>query len=296
MIAIVTILLSGLAGAFFSYFLRLNNESLEKAKRYVFWSFAASVVISLIVAGEKLFIVSWELIGLAAVAGLFVSCVFYALPRAFKEGHSGLSVGIFQSACIMPPLIMSLIFGCDCGFRYTFFHAVGALLVAAGFLKSAFQKREKPLTKRWLIYTALACFSQIIVLSIYQYQGLLTKPALPSHPLLIPIQPHYAATGWFLPVLFIVVALSSMGGLAKADLRRPPLLGLLGSIVNVGSAGFLMLGLAISGPHEATLAVPISSVTTILFYNILVQRMLKEKVDWIGISIALFGIFFSFIQ
>lgn len=295
MIAIVTILLSGLAGAFFSYFLRLNNESLEKAKKYIFWSFVASVAISLIVAEEKLLIVSWPLMALAAVAGLFVTCAFYSLPRAFKEGHSGLSVGIFQSACIMPPLIMSLIFGCDCGFRYTFFHAVGALLVAAGFLKSAFQKRETPLTKKWLMYTAFACFSQIIVLSIYQYQGLLTKPALPSHPLLISVQPHYAATGWFLPVLFAVVALGSVWGLPKADLMRPSFFGLLGGIVNVASAGLLMLGLAIAGPNEATLAVPISSVTTIFFYNILVQKTLKEKVDWIGISIALFGIFFSFI-
>lgn len=288
--AILILFLGALCGAIYTYFLRRNSDSLQKAQSYVFWALFISGLGSLAIAGKALAIVSWPLIGLAALAGSFVFLVFFSLSRAFQQGSSALTIGIFQSSCILPPLLMALIFGCDCGFTYTLFHGGGALLVVLGFLRSSFKIRS-PITKKWLLYTGLATLSQVGVVTSLQYQALLTKSF--DHPLLLPLLPQEAETGWFLPVFFGVVALANLKGLRHSS---PRLIfdGVVGGLSNIGTTVFLMLALAWATPLTATLIVPISAVLTILFCNIWSIALYKEKVDWLGQTVALGGLLLSF--
>lgn len=290
------VLLGALCGAIYTYVLRRNSETPLHAQKFVTWAFIFSFISSLFFAGSALKIVNWPLLGLAALSGGFVTLIFYSLPRAFEHGPAGLSVGIFQAACIVPPFLMSYIFGCECGFNYTLFHGLGALLVIIGFLKSALTAKGTTLSLKWLLYTGLAFLSQTVALTIYQYQALLTKPALPSHSLLLPITPHEAATGWFLPVLFLVVILFNLISLKGHIFEQKKIVkdGALGGIFNTGSTAFFMLALALATPLLMTLIVPINAVLTIIFCNIWSQLLYKEKVDWLGMGIALSGILLSF--
>lgn len=291
------VLMATLCGAVYTYILRRNSDSPADAQKFVFWAFVFSFLSSLLFAGSSLRIVSWPLLGLAALSGIFVTLIFYSLPRAFESGPANLSVGIFQAACIIPPLLMFSVFGCECDFDYTFFHALGALLVIAGFLKSALFTKGLKLSLKWAFYTGLAFASQTVALTIYQYQALLTKPALPEHSLLLPVSSIEAATGWFLPVLFSVVILWNFISLKGKIWQRKKVVrdGALGGLFNTGATAFFMLALALATPKLTTLIVPINAVFTIIFCGIWSQWLYKERVDWIGMSIALAGILISFV-
>ncbi|MEI6531651.1 MAG: hypothetical protein WCN87_02385 [Chlamydiota bacterium] len=297
MSSLLFVLLGSLCAALYNYIFRKSSGNTQLTQQFLFWSFLFSLILALAISGEKLLLVSWPIIGLGAVAGLFVILIFYALPKAFAAGSTNLSIGIFQSACILPPLLMSLIFGCDCGFYYTLFHGVGALLVILGFLRSALQAKGQKISLKWLFYIGLTFFAQAAALTIYQYQALLTKPLLPHNPFLLPVTSIEASSGWFLPTLFLVVVLGN--GLllkghilsAKKNLQE----GALGSLFNTGAVAFLMIALAVATQSFTMLIIPINAVLTITFCNIWSQWIYKEKVDWVGMLIALSGILLSFL-
>lgn len=297
MMSLLFVVIGALCGAIYTYILRRNSQTPASAQKFVFWVFFFSLISALIYAGERLSIITWSVIVLGSVAGLFVTAIFYALPRAFEKGPTNLSIGIFQAACILPPLLMAIIFGCDCGFKYTLFHGLGALLVIAGFLKSSLKNHGQKLSLSWLFYTGIAFLSQTVALTIYQYQALLTKENLPPHALLLSVTTIEATTGWFLPTLFGVVLIWNFISLKGKIFKNALIIrdGAFGGLCNAGSVAFFMLALTMATPLLVTLIVPINAVLTIAFCNVWSQLLYKEKVDWIGMGIALSGILLSFL-
>lgn len=291
MIATLIIVLGGSLAAVYNYILRRNSNSPQAVQNFVIYVLLCSFLVSL--AFESGFQFSWVILGLAAFAGLAVSLIFYSLPKAFAAGPSGLSLAIFSSACILPPMVMTLIFGCSCGFIYKLAHFIGALLVVFGLFFSALKGPAKGVNRRWLSYTLLAFVGQVFVLTIYQYKALLAKPELPEHPLVT----AFSLNGFF-PALFLSAIIFSL------ILKSHPLIfsktilvqALIGGLLNTLGALLLVFGLSVATPIEVPLLVPINSMTTIILCNLWSQKLFHEKINWLGNSIALAGILISFIE
>ena len=291
MIATLIVLLASTLAAIYNYLLRKSSDSPKNVQNFVVMVLASSFLFSLVF--ENGFLSSWLISGLAVFSGLLVSLIFLSLPKAFSSGPSGLTIAIFQSACLLPPVLMASIFGCRCGFTYTVFHFSGAVLVLFGLLLSALKGPKQPINRKWGFYMATIFLSQALILTIYQYKALLVKPGLPEHLLIAQV-----AVDWYFPLMFLSALVFTLFLKSeKLSFNKKELVqGLAGGFFNAGNSLLLLLGLIVATPFEIPFLVPVNAVGTIFLCNLWSQWFFKEKIHWLGSSIALLGILLSFIE
>ncbi len=274
-----TLFAAGFAATFNYLMKRVSGDPRRVSAFLVIMMALSALLAALFGSGPLPF--SWTLGIVALIAGVFFGGLFINFPKAFQNGPAGLTVGIVQSACIVPPLAMSIFFGERCGYIYGWLQGLGALLVVLGFTRAIFKQRG--LTKRWALATLAAFTSLTIVFIALQYQALLyCRDELQMR--------------WFLPLFFASTAtvLAIRHFLNGWSLSTSLFFSTSGAICTFLANQFLVIALGLATGVLSLLIVPIYSVLIIAFCNLWSQWLYKERVDWLGTAIAASGIVISF--
>lgn len=258
-------------------------------------------IITITMFFQGYFPINFWMISLGITAGLMLGLLMWITGQAVDKGPSALSFAILNSACIVPPLFMALLFGNVYGYDYKLPQAGGALLVLSGILwmsvqKANVQKKEKS----WGFWITLAFGIHALFLSFFQWRALLFNHEIPIGGL-IPFHLNYEEGNCFTLLMFFTAA-----GL-QLLLKRPSLpspsrpkiytsrqlwiWGGLGGVIN-GVASFCTIKATevASNSHEKSLIFPLFCVCLITLCNLWGRVLYREEIHWPGTILCFIGI------
>lgn len=230
---------------------------------------------------------------LGMVAGLLLGLLMWLTGRALKYGSPGLSFAIINGACVMPPLIMALLFGATYGHEFTLRHGLGAALVLIGLLWAGWERSSINFT--WLLLITSTFIVHTLYLSFFQWRALTLNPDLP-HCFLLPFHTDPASADTFTFVMFITAGLSQyiFPTAHRTTITAPwsfLLFGIIGGAIN-GVGGFAMVKATevALGSWEKAFVFPLYAVSLIALCNIWAMLLYKEKVNWYANLVCCAGI------
>ncbi len=236
---------------------------------------------------------------LGFIAGLALGVLMWITGLSVQKGPSALSFAILNSACILPPLVMALLFGAEFGHAYSWKHAAGALLVVIGIFWMSAQNQSQKTQKIWFLLISITFVIHALYLSFFQWRALLFKNDLPATTL-IPTHCDPALSDCFTLMLFLTAALFQLF-LGKKDALFPKSstgslvkYGIVGGLIN-GVGGLFMLRAtecAVSSSEKALLF-PLYCVGLISLCNFWGKFLYKEKINWPASFLCFFGILIS---
>ena len=218
--AIFFVVLAGVFVAFSNLCMRKSVDCGGTTKGFLVFQMAMGFLVNFLLdpmrTGE--YSAKGPLLILAAIAGLIMAVMLFALGRAVENGPAGLTFSTIASATVLPGLLMSLFFGAAMGFPYTPWHGAGSLLVLAGLLwagKGMSGLRDK---KRWIIFASLMFVLHTILLVLFQWRSLLLNTA---HPELISrfFTSESIRSQWFTPFMFLIACLFELIVFARVEKR-----------------------------------------------------------------------------
>lgn len=226
-------------------------------------------------------------------AGLVYSFMFEALGKALEKGPPGLTFSILSGSTVFPAVVMSLYFGAAFGFVYTFWHAVGSLIVLFGLFWASrgFQGMEH--FRAWVFFVSTMFCLHICLLVIFQWRALLMNFPYFEGGWLSFEQTH-AKSQWFLPIMFGVAMLMQLYGFLKKEkrvLQRPEIFnGVAGGFANSLGTFFLVWATEAASSLEHAVIYPAFSVLVILFSNLWSQKIYQETVNWKACRVCALGL------
>jgi uncharacterized membrane protein len=270
-------------------FMRKSVDAGGSAKGYLFIQMAFGFLLSLYIGpvSSGFFAPDRYIVIFSLIAGLSMGGMLYLLGKALETGPPGLTFSILSSSCVVPAVIMSLIFGSQYGCRYTMFHGIGTLLVLVGLFWASQGLSNTEKFKNWVLFVsstfilhvALLCFFQWRTLAS-QYEGLLL--------------PHESAKSlWFMPLLYLTSFIIQSLVFAKekrAPLKKEWSYGLIGGVLNVLCTLSILKGTEQIHPVFSALVFPVYSVGIIFFSNLWSHYLYSEKVNWKACQICTLGI------
>lgn len=255
---------------------------------------SALAIVFIVVYNLGHFPLNLEMILLGALAGVLLGLLMWLSGRTFKYGPPGLSLMVINAACVIPPLLMSLLFGPDFGFTYTLFNIIGSIVIVTGLIYSSIHEWFG-LSWRWIFWVGLTFLVHSLYLTYFQYRSLLLKADPASSPFLFCCSPEGADV--FGIALFATAALYQLNLPRNREVFafKPFLIwGIGGGIIN-GIASLFMLKAtehALS-PAQKTLLFPVYLIFLILFCNLWGKSLYNEKISWVSTAIIALGILIS---
>jgi multidrug transporter EmrE-like cation transporter len=284
------ILLALLAGAF----IPLTNLTIRKsidlggsAKAYFVFQMSFSFLFALLLGPIKNgdFSIPLPTAILGAIAGLILSIMLFSLGRAVEKGPPGFTFAILNSATVMPGLLMALIFGAAQGFVYNTWHALGSILVLMGLFWGAKGFQGMKEMKTWLLFATCTFTFHVLLLSLYQWRGMLMK------------SPDSASiqSEWFTPFMFLAGALVQLFIYLRSSEPKPKsgevLYGMAGGASNLLCTFFIIWAVETALPLENAVIYPIFSIMGIILTNLWGQKLYQEQVNWRACQLSVFGLF-----
>lgn len=284
--------LAGISGSIFSYAMRKSLDGGGSSRSFTFVQLLISFVMALFLGPIRNQHYEWN--GLMALTGFLIG-IFYAgilasLGKALERGPAGLMFAIVNSACVMPALLLTALFGPDFGFTYTFIHAIGSFLVIFGLVWSAKKSLSQVVTgTAWIPYSLIAFILQALFLTALQWRSIHIMPGHQEHAFLLPLTEGDAATEWFLPMVFLGAALMTGMGYKKPSAAEMKC-GFFGGLFNGCSLFCITLATEFATPFEKTLLFPASAVTVILLCTAWGQALYKEEPNWRARVVSAVGV------
>lgn len=294
--------IAGVFGAAFSYSMR---KSIDKGGSTLVFTVVQllvcgvfAVIIGPIRTGN--FSVNVPILKGAAVVGLALGALMWVIGKGLNRGPAGLIFAMVNSACVVPALVLTLLFGSDFGYVYTFWHGLGALLVIIGLtwagLYVSRNGEMKDLT--WIPFGILAFVLQAVYFLGLQWRALHLQDGHPASDFLLGISSQEATTEWFLPVLCFVAAFSQLIVLLSSKPLLIPnkaevICGVWGGVVNSLSLYFLMLSTVFASAVERSIIFPVAAVTVIILCNAWGQALYKETINWVANGVTVMGVLVS---
>lgn len=313
MFALALVLIGGCFASVGNFLVRKNQANNGHFEHYLLADFFVSFFLNLTPKWQNIFQtrVSLPMIFLGALAGILISAMLHLLNCSMKGGRSGLSIAFLNSATVLPAFALYFIFGEGFGFQLKGYAPFGLIAVILGlFIASgslsvrtkesiALNPDQEDLNsfasrKRWITLAVLSGLCHAVLLFILQYRCLLYKEVPASA--WIPFKASQEQDAWFsagflgtafgVQILFILSRKTRKTGAEY-------LLGALDGVAN-GLATFLLLqATALADGPFRTILFPAFTVTIVGICSCWSRILFKEPVPWVGIGIALAGVFLA---
>lgn len=237
-------------------------------------------------------------IAVGIFSGIFLGLLMWAGARAVSTGPAGLTIAIVNSACIMPPLIMALLFGSKFGHTFTLTNGIGNFLVLVGLFFASRTRDKSVADTTWFIWIGIAFIVHTILLTSLQWRALLLNPALPAS-VLLPFKISQASANSFGLVMAataacILFVLPVKNKIAKTSWRTIAWYGIAGGAIN-GIANFFTLRATeiATIQWEKAILFPLYCVLLIAFCSIWAKVLYKETIAWGALLLCAIGIILS---
>lgn len=295
--SLLFVLIAACFAASSNYFWRRGLDQGASPRGFLVMQFGVSALVNAVLAGGSLFSHAYLLEGawaielLAVIAGVVLFVMLYSTGKALTVGPAGITFAALNSATVLPGVMLGLILGSAFGFPLTALQITGLSLVVGGLCWSA---RGDRANLQWIAPAVTAFLAHGLFIVMMQWQALLQRVDLPSHPLLFAQAPSLAGP-LFGVILFLVATALQLLIFISRDRRALNVVelreGLLGGACNAG--GFLCLqeAVRVSGPSEATLLFPLFAVGIIALTNLWSQLLYNERVVWPATALSAAGIF-----
>ena len=223
--------------------------------------------------------------------------------KMLVAGHSNLGTTLMNSACIVPSIVLFLIFGKSFQFHFSYWQAISALCIILGFFYSLSRDKKNESSadspsiipaKRML--TAFCI--QALFLIFLSWKSLNFKENVPMSRLL-PFQKMGVEDLWPNSIMFTVSALfqlsSSAIKIVPFTTKKEWLVyGILGGLATGFSGILLLYAIDIAKtPFENALIYPLLSIGTIIFNQIFAHIAFNERLQWKANICFVAGIFFN---
>lgn len=233
------------------------------------------------------------LIGISG--GLMLGSLMWVVSRAVQKGPAAFTFAVLNSACIVPPLVMAILFGEVFGHQYSLKNGLGGLIVVAGLLWMGLGSKEKRPSISWFYWLTLAFAIHVCYLSFFQWRALLFKIETPL-TFLIPFRCDADSANCFTLWMFLTAATFQIC-LPKnvSNIRLPKrnllIFGICGGLINgIGSYFMLRSTVAAELPEEKALVFPLYCVLLITLCNLWGRLLYQEKINWYASGLTMFGI------
>jgi multidrug transporter EmrE-like cation transporter len=283
-------------------FMPLTNLTIRKSvdfggntKGYFVFQLSSALFFSLLIGPIRTgdFSIALPSAILGICAGLLLSLMLFSLGKAVEKGPPGLTFAILNSATVMPGLLMALLFGVALGYDYTLWHAAGSVLVLYGLFwagKGVYGMKDR---SQWILFSVAMFVFHILVLSLYQWRGLLLSPIRPAE--LFPFfSLEQVKNECFTPFMFLTAALIQTLIFLRVEKRKPKsseiLYGCAGGFFNMLVTFFLLAAVTEARPWENAVIFPIFSVVGIILTNAWGQKLYQEQVNWRACQLCAFGL------
>lgn len=306
--------LAAVCAALSSFFARRSIDVQGSAYRFFAIQYFFSFLVALLFFPLFHKNLTWSapLAIIGSVAGVCQGLLGIFLSRALMEGPSGLTFAALNCACVLPGLLLALLFGEAFGCTYTRWNAIGSLLVILGICWAGWSNLKSGNQRKWALYIIPLIVMQILVFVIFQWRALLVTYPL-SASLFVPLHPSEINSPWFAPAFFLWSFLVSLtylfivkrgsrttqsgeacqaGNLPSVAIvtSQDIKVGFLGGLFNGLATLGLILGAEYASPALRPTLFPLFSVGVILCCNIWSRRIYQERVNWGAIALCLLGI------
>jgi hypothetical protein len=299
------ILAAGFA-AVANFFFRKNMERGGSSRAFLSQYFLFSLLIS-IPFSTQIFHAPFSpvMIGIGAFAGLLSYLMLTLTALSLRLGPPGLTFTFQNASCIIPGLLLCLLFGSAFGFLMTPGLFIGFGLILLGLILSSRSLEKKSVDAtggaqaakkvwiRWILSSVAMMAAQGFILSIFQWNVLLMNCAAKEH-WLIPWGCRAGEDVWFMPAFFLVPTLLQSFFFWKAERRnftlRETLYGSGAGALNCLCTVLLLLAIESSGNVKKEMIFPLFTISVIFFCNLWGWKIYKERVNWIGITLCILGV------
>lgn len=291
-----------LVTAFSNLFIRMTVEksAVKKDDAFLYRMLSAAVFVWFLYLPE-IVLINWFSLFFGIITGLFYALMMYGVTTAQTYGSSSLIFSLQNGCTLLPPIILSLLFGAEMGFNYKWMHLGGGLLVILGFLGAFYQKESKEKNPLFYRYLFLMLFAQTALIFFLQFSDVLRKNATSLHPLIF-ANLHQGEVHGVFPIFFTSAFLFSLFFLKRAKdteervgpNRTQVIYAILGGML--GALGGKILDIALhycKENWENLIIMPMLAVSQIFLCSLFGVLLYKEKVRWLFLFLAMAGIFFS---
>ena len=291
-------LVSGFLGAMSNLCMRRSMDKNGTARAFfVFQLFFTCLVATLlhpIRTGS--YHCNFQIATIGFLAGIFLGGMKLMIGKALQKGPPGLTFAAVNSASVMPAIVIVFMIGSLIDYQLTPYDLLGSILVLIGLFWAGWDKSEKPGTRAWIVFAALAFFLHVFFLVLTECRAIF----LNQHFSLIKnslLNPEKMASEWFVPTIFAAAAgmHSFLDCVAerRIPMRWEVLWGVLGGIFNGACTFFFMRAAETATVRESAFIIPIFSISLIIVCNLWGQWLYDEKVNWKANSLCLLGIFIA---
>jgi len=293
--AVFFILISGAFVAFSNLMMRKSIDNGGTTKGYLVFmmltAFLSAVLLEPIRSGNYAWNGPVALLG--AVAGVIFAFMLYFLGRALEKGPPGLTFSLLSSSTVMPAILMAFLFGADYGFPYTFWHAIGSIIVVAGIFWAGRGTAGMLERNRWVFFCIGMFALHVALLVLFQWRALLLNF---SHPEEIStfFSSEEIKSVWFLPFMFLTSGIVQLWIYIAGEKRKPKakeaFYGLLGGAANGTGTFFLICATSKATALENAIIFPMYTVAIIVLSNFWGQKLYQERVNWKACQVSALGL------
>lgn len=228
---------------------------------------------------------------LGVIAGILLGTLMWLGGRSLKYGGPGFTFMVINSACIVPPIIMALLFGQKFGYQYQFLEGAGALLMIGG-LWVGTREEKGELARPWYKWVTLAFLVHATYLSYFQWRALTLKTDLPYSTFIFQCSPE--GSDCFGIALFVTATLFQLilpSNWQNATIKPLLIWGIGGGIINgMGSLAMLKATESAELAVEKSLLFPLYLILLTLFCNAWGAYFYKEKISTMSVVLLIAGI------
>lgn len=230
---------------------------------------------------------------LGSAAGLILCVMLSTLGKALEKGPPGITFAILNSATVVPGVLMAILFGATLGYAFKFPHAMGCLLVLFGLFWAGKGLQGLKDVNRWVAFSTIMFLFHVLLLSLYQWRGMLLNPARPSD-LFSFFSLDSMKSECFIPFMFLASGIIQTIIFVRDEKRKPKqgevLYGFAGGLFNFLVTFFLLAAAVTATPIENAVIYPIFSVVGIILTNVWGQKLYQEQVNWRACQVCAFGL------
>lgn len=240
------------------------------------------------------------MIFLGVLGGLLLGLLQWSIGRSVKNGPSGLSFTCVSAGCVVPPLLMALLFGEAYGHTYTLWNAGGALLVLVGLGWMGYESVKGEITESfkpriWIICVISAFSFNALFMAFFQWRALMLKDGLPESVLLPfhcdPIKGDCFAIAMYATAAALQLFVPGKSSSVPMFALKRWQYGFGGGLIN-GISGLCLVWATESAiSHtEKSLVIPMFSVLLIILCNVWGRVLYKENVNWYANGLCGIGV------
>ncbi|MBX7067097.1 MAG: hypothetical protein K1X28_07690 [Parachlamydiales bacterium] len=230
---------------------------------------------------------------LGSLAGVLLFLMLSSLGKALQKGPPGLTFAVLNSATVVPGIVMAVLFGASLGYEFKFAHAVGCSLVLFGLFWAGKGLQGLKETNRWVVFCVSMFLFHILILTLYQWRGLLLNPERPAD-LFAFISYDQIKSECFVPFMFLASGILQTIVFLRDEKRMPQksevLYGVTGGVFNFLVTFFLLKAAVSASPIENAVIYPIFSVVGIILTNAWGQKLYQEQVNWRACQVCACGL------